>query len=184
MGFGDLQSRDGLVLLNNFLNDKSYIEGSVDHIRLNINFSSSLNLSCRYRPTQGDVVVFEAVKKAPAADLENALRWYNHIASFSDGEKQKSVDHRIRILIFEHRMILDSKVNENRLINTVDIPVKIVNKNSNSNLSRSIQTKRKPQLLLMMTMMSIFSVKKMKKKVNKPKLVLLLMLKRKRKVNN
>jgi len=69
MGFGDLQARDGLLLLNNFLADKSYVEG--------------------YRPTQGDVVVFEAVKKAPATDLENALRWYNHIASFSDAEKQK-----------------------------------------------------------------------------------------------
>ncbi|CAF1243940.1 unnamed protein product [Adineta steineri] len=69
MGFGDLQARDGLLLLNNFLADKSYVEG--------------------YRPTQGDVVVFEAVKKAPATDLENALRWYNHVASFSDAEKQK-----------------------------------------------------------------------------------------------
>ena len=43
----------------------------------------------RYRPTQGDVVVFEAVKKAPSADLANALRWYNHIGSFNDGERQK-----------------------------------------------------------------------------------------------
>ncbi len=43
----------------------------------------------RYRPTQGDVVVFEAVKKAPPADLENALRWYKHIASFNDEQKQK-----------------------------------------------------------------------------------------------
>jgi elongation factor 1-beta len=79
MGFGDLQSRDALLLLNNFLADKSYIEG--------------------YRPSQGDVVVFEAVKKAPAADLENALRWYNHISSFNDAERQKfegqrqSIDH-------------------------------------------------------------------------------------------
>ncbi|CAF0982401.1 unnamed protein product [Adineta ricciae] len=79
MGFGDLQSRDGLLLLNNFLADKSYIEG--------------------YRPTQGDVVVFEAVKKAPSADLENALRWYKHIASFNDAERKKfegerqSIDH-------------------------------------------------------------------------------------------
>jgi hypothetical protein len=29
MGFGDLQSRDGLLLLNTFLADKSYIEGFV-----------------------------------------------------------------------------------------------------------------------------------------------------------
>jgi hypothetical protein len=45
--------------------------------------------SYRYLPSQGDVVVFEAVKKAPAADLENALRWYNHISSFNDAERQK-----------------------------------------------------------------------------------------------
>jgi elongation factor 1-beta len=43
----------------------------------------------RYRPTQGDVVVFEAVKKAPPAELENAARWYKHIASFNNAEKQK-----------------------------------------------------------------------------------------------
>jgi len=69
MGFGDLQSGEGLRLLNTFLADKSYVEG--------------------YRPTQGDVVVFEAVKKAPPAELENALRWYNHIASFNNNEQQK-----------------------------------------------------------------------------------------------
>lgn len=51
-------------------------------------------LSNRYRPTQGDLVVFEAVKKAPSADLPNALRWYNHIASFNDGERQKYEDLR------------------------------------------------------------------------------------------
>jgi elongation factor 1-beta len=43
----------------------------------------------RYRPTQGDLVVFEAVKKAPSGDLENASRWYKHIASFNDAERQK-----------------------------------------------------------------------------------------------
>jgi len=69
MGFGDLQSQDSLRLLNQFLADKSYIEG--------------------YRPSQGDIVVFEALKKAPAADLEHALRWYKHIASFNDQERKK-----------------------------------------------------------------------------------------------
>ncbi|CAF0773617.1 unnamed protein product [Rotaria sordida] len=79
MGFGNLESRDGLLLLNIFLADKSYIEG--------------------YHPSQGDVVVFEAVKKSPTADLEHALRWYKHIASFSNAERQKfkgerqSIDH-------------------------------------------------------------------------------------------
>ncbi|CAF0968253.1 unnamed protein product [Rotaria magnacalcarata] len=69
MVFGDLQSADGLRSLNAFLVDKSYVEG--------------------YVPTKGDVVVFEAVKKAPATEFENALRWYNHIASFDDAEKAK-----------------------------------------------------------------------------------------------
>jgi elongation factor 1-beta len=79
MGFGNLESREGISLLNTFLADKSYIEG--------------------YRPTQGDIVVFEAVKKAPSADLEHALRWYKHIASFNDAERKKfegqrqSIDH-------------------------------------------------------------------------------------------
>ncbi|CAF5063683.1 unnamed protein product, partial [Rotaria magnacalcarata] len=68
MGFGDLQTRDALLLLNTFLADKSYIQG--------------------YYPTQGDIAVFEAVKQPPSADLEHALRWYTHIASFSDVEKQ------------------------------------------------------------------------------------------------
>ena len=69
MGFGDLQSADGLRSLNTFLADKSYIEG--------------------YRPTQGDAVVFEAVKKVPSSEFENALRWYKHIASFNNEEKAK-----------------------------------------------------------------------------------------------
>lgn len=79
MGFGDLQSRDGLALLNTYLADKSYIQG--------------------YRPSQGDVVVFEAVKQSPSSDLVNALRWYDHIASFSKAERhqfageRQSIDH-------------------------------------------------------------------------------------------
>ena len=36
----------------------------------------------RFIPSQADVAVFEAVKKAPAAKYVNALRWYNHISSF------------------------------------------------------------------------------------------------------
>ncbi|CAF4425189.1 unnamed protein product, partial [Adineta steineri] len=42
-----------------------------------------------YFPSQVDVVVFESIKKVPSADLENALRWYNHISSFDDAERQK-----------------------------------------------------------------------------------------------
>ena len=47
----------------------------------------SLPLCCRYVPSQGDVVVFGAVGKPPNCKYVNALRWYNHIASYSDDEQ-------------------------------------------------------------------------------------------------
>ncbi|OWF38742.1 elongation factor 1-beta-like [Mizuhopecten yessoensis] len=68
MGFGDLKSRAGQQALDAFVTDKSYIEG--------------------YQPSQADVVVFNAVSKAPNADLPHALRWFNHIKSYSDAEKK------------------------------------------------------------------------------------------------
>uniref|UniRef100_A0A8C5MG94 Elongation factor 1-beta n=1 Tax=Leptobrachium leishanense TaxID=445787 RepID=A0A8C5MG94_9ANUR len=67
MGFGDLKSHAGLQVLNEFLADKSYIEG--------------------YVPSQADIAVFEALSGAPPADLYHALRWYNHVKSY---EKQAS----------------------------------------------------------------------------------------------
>ncbi|XP_036109650.1 elongation factor 1-beta [Molossus molossus] len=67
MGFGDLKRPSGLQVLNNYLADKSYIEGFV--------------------PSQADVAVFEAVSGPPPADLYHALRWYNHIKSY---EKEKA----------------------------------------------------------------------------------------------
>ncbi|CAL1538781.1 unnamed protein product [Lymnaea stagnalis] len=62
MGFGDLKSQPGLQVLNDFLGDRSYIEGFV--------------------PSQADISVYEALGKAPAANLAHALRWYNHITSY------------------------------------------------------------------------------------------------------
>ncbi|KAL4635795.1 elongation factor 1-beta [Arapaima gigas] len=62
MGFGDLKTPAGLKVLNEFLADKSYIEG--------------------YVPSQADVVVFDALSGAPPADLCHVLRWYNHIKSY------------------------------------------------------------------------------------------------------
>ncbi|KAM9327454.1 elongation factor 1-beta [Pholidichthys leucotaenia] len=64
MGFGDLKSESGLKVLNDFLSDKSYIEGFV--------------------PSQADVAVFEAILTPPSADLCHALRWYNHIRSYQN----------------------------------------------------------------------------------------------------
>jgi len=62
MGFGDLHKPDGLKSLNDFLADKSYIEG--------------------FQPSQADVVVFQALSGRPSADLAHALRWYQHISSY------------------------------------------------------------------------------------------------------
>ncbi|XP_046573064.1 elongation factor 1-beta-like isoform X2 [Haliotis rubra] len=64
MGFGDLKSKAGQDALNEYLADRSYIEG--------------------YTPSQGDNVVFSALSGAPGAGLPHALRWYNHIASYGN----------------------------------------------------------------------------------------------------
>merc|ERR1711973_185568 len=69
MGFGDLTSAAGVKELNGFLADKSYIEG--------------------YTPSQADVTVFAALASAPGTEFAHALRWYNHIRSYS-GDEQKS----------------------------------------------------------------------------------------------
>ena len=68
MGFGDLKTRAGQQNLNNFLASRSYISGHV--------------------PSQADNVVFEAVGTAPPGDLFHALRFFNHISSFSEVERK------------------------------------------------------------------------------------------------
>merc|ERR1711872_343499 len=60
--FGDLKSDSGVKALNDFLAERSYIDGFV--------------------PSQTDVGVFEAMGKAPTASFAHALGWYTHIASF------------------------------------------------------------------------------------------------------
>lgn len=44
---------------------------------------------CSFEPTKADASVFDALGKAPAADLVHAARWYRHIASFTAPEKAK-----------------------------------------------------------------------------------------------
>ncbi|XP_056138961.1 phenylalanine--tRNA ligase beta subunit [Lampris incognitus] len=60
--FGDMSSPAGVKALNDFLGDKSYIEG--------------------FAVSQADFAVFEAIPSAPSPILCHALRWYNHIKSF------------------------------------------------------------------------------------------------------
>ncbi|KAF5288778.1 hypothetical protein FQA39_LY15269 [Lamprigera yunnana] len=70
MAFGDLTSDKGIAALNEFLKDQSYISG--------------------YQPTQVDVDTFKAVAgKTPDVKYVHALRWYNHIKSYSDAEKKQ-----------------------------------------------------------------------------------------------
>merc|ERR1712198_157430 len=64
MGFGDLKKDAGIKSLNDFLTDKSYIEG--------------------YQPSQADAVVYQNLSAAPAAKYNHALRWYNHIKSYGN----------------------------------------------------------------------------------------------------
>lgn len=63
MGFANLDSESGVSILNDYLADKSYIEG--------------------FQASQADVAVFEALKGAPNAKHVHAARWYSHIQSMT-----------------------------------------------------------------------------------------------------
>ncbi|KAM7537383.1 hypothetical protein Aperf_G00000079053 [Anoplocephala perfoliata] len=68
MDFGDLKQSDGLKSLDDYLLNRSYIEG--------------------YQPSKSDCVVFDAIIEAPDEKYRNVLRWYNHIKSY--GEQRKN----------------------------------------------------------------------------------------------
>ena len=70
MGFKDLQTESGITSLNEFLQDKSYING--------------------YVPSQADVVVVKAVKESLVTEkFPHAARWYRQIKSYSSSESAK-----------------------------------------------------------------------------------------------
>lgn len=50
-------------------------------------FRSLPSLPPRYVPSQADVAIFVAVGTPPPAKFLHALRWFNHIASYSDHER-------------------------------------------------------------------------------------------------
>ncbi|XP_034403781.1 phenylalanine--tRNA ligase beta subunit isoform X3 [Cyclopterus lumpus] len=60
--FGDVSAPAGLRALDDFLADKSYVEG--------------------FEATQADAAVFDALPAAPGPALRHLARWYNHIESF------------------------------------------------------------------------------------------------------
>jgi elongation factor 1-beta len=76
----DINTPQGLAKLSAYLADKSYIDG--------------------YVSSKADVAVFKALKHAPERKPEtlNVFRWYKHITSFSDeernnfGESKKKVE--------------------------------------------------------------------------------------------
>lgn len=62
MGFSGLDTDAGLAALNEYIKDKSYIEG--------------------FEPSQADVAVFEATKTRPdEKKYAHAARWFSHIES-------------------------------------------------------------------------------------------------------
>jgi len=69
MGFTDFKKDEDLKNLNTYLLDKSYVEGCL--------------------PSQSDAVVFGALKDINHAKYENIVRWYKHIASWSEAERQR-----------------------------------------------------------------------------------------------
>ncbi|XP_037552837.1 phenylalanine--tRNA ligase beta subunit-like, partial [Nematolebias whitei] len=60
--FGDMNAQGGLKALNDFLANKSYIEGFV--------------------ASQADAAVFDAIPSPPSQSFCHLRRWYNHIKSF------------------------------------------------------------------------------------------------------
>lgn len=64
--FGDVSTPAGLKALDEFLADKSYVEG--------------------FAASQADVAVFDAIPSSPSPTFCHLLRWYKHIQSFQ-GER-------------------------------------------------------------------------------------------------
>lgn len=66
--FGDVSSAAGLKALNDFLADRSYVEGVT--------------------PSQADAEVFDSLPSAPPPTLCHLQRWYKHIQSFQAQRSQ------------------------------------------------------------------------------------------------
>ena len=92
MGFGNLKSDAGLESLNSYLQNCSYIEGYVAARVAAIVAKrcewALIGIVLRFVPSQADVAVFQCLAGRPPAKFNHALRWYNHIASYSAQEQK------------------------------------------------------------------------------------------------
>merc|ERR1712002_1343545 len=61
--FGDVSTACGIQSLNDYLQDRSYIQG--------------------YTPSKADANIFHSLARSPDEKFGHALRWYNHIKSLS-----------------------------------------------------------------------------------------------------
>jgi len=64
---------------------------SLDNLLLDQSFIAGFN------PTSLDTEVFNKLSTAPAPQLPNLLRWYNHIKSFSSGERKKFTKTKVEL---------------------------------------------------------------------------------------
>lgn len=88
MAFGDVKTPKGLEELNKFLENASYIEGKLFPVNLYVPTRQWRNNSLGYTPSKADLSVFQALGKQPTGNVPHVIRWYRHIASFSDAERK------------------------------------------------------------------------------------------------
>ena len=67
MEIPELSKEEGLIFLDSYLKDKSYVRG--------------------FHPSKADVCIWDKLRKCPSEQHCNAYRWYTHLASFSSAER-------------------------------------------------------------------------------------------------
>ena len=67
MEIPELSKEEGLIFLDSYLKDKSYVRG--------------------FHPSKADVCIWDKLRKCPSEQHANAYRWYTHLASFSSAER-------------------------------------------------------------------------------------------------
>ncbi len=84
---------ESLKSLENYLVDKSYIDGWVIRYRIpvlaNVWCGFTYLYDFRFVPSQADILALNLLKSPPTPATPNVLRWYTHIQSFNGDEKKK-----------------------------------------------------------------------------------------------